>query len=152
MKSTLSRAALMALLASACSPFEDRVSAAIGAAARAEHAQEIRIASITDFKWDTMLVFDAYAPRAHVCQVLAVPAGDCASVVPFESVDDGIMSLAFVSDGRVVRYVRHGRGNGDFAPSPKRQAIPASKAVFKVVPSDPQPDGRRWVRLVLSEA
>ncbi|WP_157598268.1 MULTISPECIES: hypothetical protein [unclassified Rhizobacter] len=152
MKAAHALAVLTALLASACSPFEDRVSATIGAAARAEHAQEIRIASITDFKWDTMLVFDAYAPRAYVCQALAVPAGDCASVVPFESVDDGIMSLAFVSDGKVVRYVRHGRRNGDFAPSPKGQAIPASKAVFKVVLSDPEPDGRRRVRLVLSEA
>jgi hypothetical protein len=152
MKPTRTLTALMALLASACSPFEDRVSAAIGAAARAEHVQEIRIASLTDFKWDTMLVFGPYAPRAHVCEVLAVSADDCNSVVTFESVDDGVMSLAFVSDGRVVRYVKHGRGNGDFAPSPQRQAIPASKAVFKVVLSDPEPDGRRWVRLVLNEA
>jgi hypothetical protein len=152
MTSTRTLVALMAFLASACSPFEDRVSAAIGAAARAEHVQEIRIASITDFRWDTMVVFDAYAPRAQVCKVLAVPADDCNSVVTFESVDDGTMSLAFVSGGRVVRYVRHGRRNGDFAASPKQQAIPAAKAVFKVVLSAPEPDGRRWIRLVLSDA
>jgi hypothetical protein len=152
MRPTRTLPALMALVASACSPFEDRVSAAIGAAARADHVQQIRIASLTGFEWDTMVVFDAYAPRAHVCKVLAVPADDCDSVVTFESVDDGIMSLAFVSGGHVVRYVKHGRRNGDFAPSPKQQPIPASKAVFKVVRSDPEPDGRRWVRLELNGA
>jgi hypothetical protein len=151
MNTTRTLAALMACLASACSPFDDRVSAAIGAAARGGEVQEIRIASITDFAWDTMVVFDAYTPRTHVCKVLAVPAEDCGSVVPFESVDDGIMSLAFVSGTRVVRYVKHGRRNGDFTVGAKQQPIPASKAVFKVVLSDPEPDGRRWIRLVLNE-
>jgi len=151
MKHTSTLATLLALLASACSLVDDRVSAAIGAAARGPQAQEVRIAAVTDFEWEKMYLFGPYAPRAHVCAVLGVEPRQCERVVPFESVDDGVMSLAFVSGTQVVRYVRHSRLNGDFTPELKRQPIPASEAVFQVVPSGNAQDGRPWIKLVLKE-
>ena len=138
----------MALLASACSSVDDRVSAAIGNAVRDKQMQEIRIAALTDFEWDKVYLFDPYAPRAHICEVLGVEARQCERVVPFESMDDGIMSLAFVSGTRVVRYARHRRLNGDFTPVVSRQPLLASEAVFKVVPSGVLQDGRPWLKLV----
>ena len=140
----------MALLASACSLIDDRVSAAIGTAIRSEQVREVRIAALTDFEWDKLYVFDPYAPRVHVCKTLGVEAGQCERVVPFESMDDGTMSLAFVSGTQVVRYVRHSRLNGDFAAGVNGQPIPVSEAVFKVVPSGVTQDGRPWLKLVLN--
>lgn len=138
----------MALLASACSSVDDRVSAAIGSAVRDQQMPEIRIAALTDFAWEKVYLFGPYAPRAHICEVLGVEARQCERVVPFESVDDGIMSLAFVSGTQVVRYARHRRLNGDFTPVVSRQPILASEAVFKVVPSGVSQDGRPWLKLV----
>lgn len=138
----------MALLASACSSADDRVSAAIGNAVRDQQMQEIRIAALTDFEWDKVYLFDPYAPRAHICEVLGVEARQCERVVPFESMDDGIMSLAFVSGTQVVRYARHRRLNGDFTPVVSRQPLLASEAVFKVVPSGVLQDGRPWFKLL----
>jgi len=142
----------MALFASACSSVDDRVSAAIGDAVRDKQMQEIRIAALTDFEWEKVYLFDPYAPRAHICEVLGVEARQCERVVPFESMDDGIMSLAFVSGTEVVRYARHRRLNGDFTPVASRQPILATEAVFKVVPSGVLQDGRPWLRLVLNGA
>ena len=138
----------MALLASACSSVDDRVSAAIGRAVRDQQMKEIRIAALTDFAWEKVYLFGPYAPRAQVCEVLGVEARQCERVVPFEAMDDGIMSLAFVSGTQVVRYARHSRLNGDFTPVASRQPIPASEAVFKVVPSGLAQDGRPWLKLV----
>ncbi|SHM53956.1 hypothetical protein SAMN02787076_01551 [Rhizobacter sp. OV335] len=148
MKTPQALAIVMALLTSACSSVDDSVSAAIGNAVREKHAQEIRIAALTDFEWEKVYLFGPYAPRAHICEVLGVEARQCERIVPFESMDDGVMSLAFVSGTQVVRYARHSRLNGDFTPVANRQPILASEAVFKVVPSGLAQDGRPWVKLV----
>lgn len=145
-------ATLLALLVSGCSSVDEQVSSAIGAAVREGKVQELRLASITDFEWDKLYLFDPYTPRADVCNVLQVQAKYCERVVPFESTDDGIMTMAFVSGTRVVRYSKHSRWNGDFTPSPKQQPIPSVRAVFRVSPSGTSQDGKPWLKLTLNEA
>lgn len=152
MKRIATIATLSALFASACSPVDDQVSAAIGTVVREKHVQELRLVAVTDFEWDKLYIFDPYTPRTHVCDVLGVQIKYCERVVPFESTDDGIMTLAFISGTQVVRYARHSRWNGDFTPSPKKQPILAAKAVFRVVPSGVSHDGKQWLRLTLDEA
>lgn len=144
-------AALLSL-ASGCSSVDEQVSSAIGAAIRQNAAQELRLAAITNFEWDKLYLFDPYTPRGDVCNALQVQAKYCERVVPFESTDDGMMTIAFVSGTRVVRYSKHSRWNGDFTPSPKQQPIPSAKAVFRVSPSGTSQDGKVWLKLTLNEA
>jgi hypothetical protein len=144
--------ATLLALASGCSPVDQEVSSAIGAAVRENSAQELRLVAITDFDWDKLYLFDPYTPRSDVCNILQVQAKYCERVVPFESTDDGTMTMAFVSGTRVVRYSKHKRSNGDFTPSPKQQPIPSAKAVFRVSPSGTSQDGKPWLRLTLNEA
>jgi hypothetical protein len=152
MKRTVPLIALIALVATACSSPDDRVSRAIGNALRDQNAQEVRIAALTDFEWDKLYLFDPYTPRSEICKVLGVQVKNCESVVPFESENDGVMSIAFLSGTRVVRYSRHIRWNGDFTPSPGKQPIPASRAIFRVHPTGEFIDDKPWLKLVLNEA
>lgn len=152
MQRALLLAALLAPLACGCSSVDEQVSSAIGAAVREGKVHKLRLASITNFEWDRLYLFDPYTPRNDVCKALHVQEKDCERVVPFESTDDGIMTMAFVSGKRVVCYSKHSRWNGDFAPSPKQQPIPAGRAVFQVTPSGTSQDGRPWLKLTLDGA
>lgn len=152
----MKRSAALALLLSvgiaACSARLDDISRAIGALTRAQGATELRLAEVTWFTWDKVYLFGPYEPRVKVCEQLAVPPGSCERVVPFESTDDGVMTLVFVHGTQVVHCARHGRGNGDFTPVPLQQPIPAGQAIFRVVPSGVASDGTVWLRLVLRDA
>ena len=152
MKRTVPLVAMIALVAVACSSPDDQVSSTIGVALREQNAKEVRMTAVTDFEWDKLYLFDPYTPRSEICNVLGVQVKNCERVVPFESTDDGVMSMAFLSGTRVVRYSRHIRWNGDFTPSPKRQPIPAERAIFRVQPTGETRDGKPWLRLVLNEA
>lgn len=144
-------ASVVGLLIAGCSPVDDRVSAAIGTAVRERGVQELRLTAVTDFQWDKVYLFDPYTPRSRVCDVLGVQVRDCERTVPFESTDDGTMTLAFVSGTRVVRYSRHHRWNGDFTPSQPKQPVPAASAVFRVVPVSASDEGKKWLTLTLNE-
>jgi hypothetical protein len=145
-------ATLLCLIASACSPVDERVSSAIGNAVRDQKVQQLRLADLTTFKWDRVFLFEPYTPRTKVCQAIGVQPLRCQQVVAFESTDDGTMTLAFMSGGQLVRYARHSRWNGDFVPLSASQPIPASKAIFRVVPAGTAQNGTQWLRLSLNEA
>jgi hypothetical protein len=108
--------------------------------------------TVTNFEWDKMYLFGPYMPRTEICKILSVEVKNCEGVVPFESVDDGVMSIAFTSGTRVVRYSRHIRWNGDFAPIPTKQPILAPQAIFHVRPTGESNNGKPWLRLVLNDA
>jgi hypothetical protein len=141
-------ATLLALSLLGCSGGRE-VSEAIGNKVRVQNVKEIRLTEATNFKWEKVHFFGPYMPRSKICEVLGVQANQCESVVPHESVEDGLMSMAFVSGTRVVRYELHARWNGDFTPFPKTQPIPAEQAVFRVVPDGLAANGTTWLRLVL---
>ncbi|MCC2963136.1 hypothetical protein LK540_22125 [Massilia sp. IC2-278] len=136
-----------ALAAAACSDASD-TSEAIGRLIRTDKPAELRLADATRFAWDRVFIFEPYTSRARACGVLGVKDGDCERIVPFESMDDGEMSLAFLAQGRVVRYVRHSRANGDFVPVPANQPLARDDAVFRIVPFETLANGRTLLRLV----
>jgi len=148
MKSVGSLAAMLVLSSLGCSN-ADRVSKAIGYKVRAQQSQEIRLADATDFEWESVYLFEPYTPRAKVCDALGIQVKYCERFVPYESKDDGVMSMAFVSGNRVVHYELHTRWNGDFTPLPPKQPISAANAIFRVVPEGTAADGTAWLKLVL---
>ncbi len=93
-------------------------------------------------------MFDPYASVESICAALAVKGGDCTRIVSFASTDDGVMSLAFMSVGKVVRYERHLRGNGDFTPIAFQNPLTREEAVFRVMPEGLASDGGPWLKLV----
>lgn len=131
----------------ACSDASD-TSAAIGRLARADKPATLRLADATRFEWDGVFIFAPYTSRARVCGVLGIQDEECERTVPFESMDDGEMSLAFMAQGQVVRYVRHSRANGDFVPVPADQPLTRDDAVFRIVPFETMANGRTLIRLV----
>lgn len=151
-KSVAATLASVALSLLGCSAGEE-VSETIASRIRAPNLKEFRLTDATKFDWEKVYFFGPYMPRAEVCKRLAVQQKDCDSVVSFESVDDGVISLAFISGTGAIRYVRHKRINGDFFPLPKDQPISAAKAVFRIIPDGTTADGATtWKRLELSDA
>lgn len=142
--------ALTALLGvAACSDAPStKVSQSIGTLVRRPGATELRLADATDFGWDQVHLFEPYAPTGKICATLKLAASDCTRVVSFASTDDGVMSLAFMSAGKVVRYERHLRANGDFTPLPSQSPLARDEAVFRVVPGGLANDGGTWLKLV----
>lgn len=124
---------LMLALAGCSKPHP--ISEAIDKQARQPDAQTVRLADATPFAWDQVYLFGPYTARTTVCEVLKIEAGNCARQIAFESGDDTQMSLAFLSQGKLVQYVPHRRKHGDFTPVPKlaEQPIHAGNAVFRVV-------------------
>jgi len=136
-----------ALAVAACSDASD-TSEAIERLVRTDKPATLRLADATRFEWDQVFIFAPYTTRARACGVLGVQAEACERTVPFESMDDGEMSLAFMAQGRVVRYVRHSRANGDFVPVPAVQPLSRDEAVFRIVPFETMANGRTLIRLV----
>ncbi|MCA1246747.1 hypothetical protein [Massilia sp. MS-15] len=131
----------------ACSN-DSEVGHAIGKLVRARHVTELRLADATKFDWEQVYIFAPYTPRTAVCDTLGIQVKYCARFIPFESTDDGEMSLAFVTRGRLVHYARHSRFNGDFMPVLAKQPLLRTNAVFQVVPDGTASDGRTWFKLV----
>lgn len=109
---------------------------------------QIRLADAVPEKWDHVYVFGPYVPRGTVCGTLGVAANQCERVVPFESSNDGEMSLAFVADRQIVRYFLHNSKNGDFSPVATGLPVLRAKAVFRDVPGSTQYHGRRSLTFV----
>ncbi len=111
----------------------------------------IDLHKITKFSWDSMYLFGPYEPRSAICDTLNVQVKYCERVIPFESIDDSDMSIAFLLEGRLIRYIRHTRYNGDFVPLPKIQPVPASAAKFRVTITEGESDRKGWPKLVLDK-
>jgi hypothetical protein len=141
--------ACVAVGATGCSGDGD-VSRAIGAMVREPQVRPVVLSDATGFTWDEVYLFDPYAPRSSVCLTLKIAAPDCIRTIPFDSADDGEMSIAFLHRGRVVNYVRHSRRNGDFAPVPTEQPLSPATAVFRVVREVRESGGPTRFRLVLA--
>lgn len=99
-------------------------------------------------KWDHVYIFGPYVQRTNVCESLGVAAAQCERTVPFESSDDGEVSLAFVADRQVVRYFRHNSKNENFSPVATGLPVLRAKAVFRIVPGSPRYNGRRSLTFV----
>lgn len=124
---------MMSILVAACSDAPD-VSKAIGKLIEQRESKTIRLAEATRFAWDQVYLFGPYTPRQDVCSTLRIPDNDCERLVPFESSDDGEMSIAFLAQGEFVHFTRHVRSNGDFTPVPAEQPLSSDQAVFRVLP------------------
>ena len=117
-------------------------------AVRAPGAGELRLSEAADFDWDHVYLFPPYMPRERVCATRGIDTVVCKAAVRFESRTDNDMSLAFVRDGRLVRYHYHSRADADFTPLPRRQPVARRDAVFRIDPDDRVLNNRRWYRLV----
>ena len=125
------------------------VSKAIGKLVDERKSDTIRLADATSFEWDQVYLFGPYAARRDICATLRIGEADCARQVPFESQDDGDMSIAFMDKGRLVHYARHSRANGDFTPVPGAQPISRERAVFRKLSAGEAQAGPARGKLVL---
>lgn len=126
----------------------DPESQAIGRLALASEDGLLRLSDAVPAGWDHVHIFAPYAMRSDVCRTLGVAARECERVVPFASMDDGRFSLAFVADGRLLRYVDHPRHNGDFGRAASGKPVPRAQAVYRIVPGEPGYSGRRSLMYV----
>ncbi|TXF96908.1 hypothetical protein [Massilia arenae] len=120
----------VSIMAAGCSD-DARVSKAIGKLVDERESETIRLAEATSFAWDQVYLFGPYTARRHVCTTLGIQEEHCERQIPFESQDDGDMSIAFLAEGRLVYYARHSRANGDFTPVPAGQPLSRDRAVFR---------------------
>ena len=139
--------ASVAALTVACANRSD-VSNAIRELIVEDGIKTVRLVDATRFTWDQAYLFGPYTPRSTVCGILRIQENDCERQIPFESVDDGEMSIAFLAGDSLVHYASHHRRNGDFTPVPGRPLSPQT-AIFKVVQGDVANGPAPWIRLVL---
>lgn len=137
------------VIGSGCSNEVDPLSKAIGRVVREERTTELRLIEVTPFTWDKVYFFGPYAQHAAICSTLEIKTKDCDRIVSVASVDDGEMTIAFVTGKNVVHYALHTRWNGDFSPVPKSQPILREAAVFRVIVDGEASDGSPWYRLAL---
>ncbi|SFD21415.1 hypothetical protein [Massilia yuzhufengensis] len=142
-------AAAIILVGSACSRGSG-ISPAIRELVRESKTGTMQLADATPFTWDQVYLFDPYTPRSEVCRALRIQADECVRLVPFESTDDGEMSIAFLQHGQLIHYTAHSRSNGDFAPAPAAQPLSAKSAVFRIVREETAGERRFLLRLVES--
>jgi len=90
----------------------------------------VRIASLTDFAWESVHVFGPYASQEAINHELGFAWPEAARTGISGS--DGIALLVFVRDGAVVRYVAQPRREGDFAHVKMPGGLSPSEAVFVV--------------------
>jgi hypothetical protein len=81
---------------------ESEVSRSIGELFRAGHPTKLNLADTTKFEWEQVYFFAPYTPRTAVCDTLRIQVKYCGRLIPFESMDDGEMSLAFLTRGRLA--------------------------------------------------
>jgi hypothetical protein len=138
---------LLAFSALACTN-PASISEMLGKLTRDTDVTTVDLTQVTQFAWDEVYLFAPYTQRKQVCATLKIPAKDCERFIPFEANDDSEMTLAFVLQHCMVRYVRHGRRNGDFMPLPQANVVAEEDARFRVVRGG-SADGKDWPRLVL---
>jgi hypothetical protein len=136
--------AIVVMAGTACTGASD-VSNAIGTLARDGKQPVFRLDQATPFAWDHVVFFTPYLPRANVCTALNLARHDCRRLITFESEDDTEMTLAFIRQGVLVRYVMHTRDNGDFLPMASATVMTPDDAVFRSIYT-----GSRVRKLVLA--
>lgn len=96
-----------------------------------EHAGDgpFAIATATDFEWETLHVFGPYTPNEDVAPRLGFPWSGSIHV-DMQMRDDAVL-LVFVRSRKVVAYVAHPRGSGDFSVVPMKNAYTPDTAVFR---------------------
>lgn len=137
------------LVLTSCSAFEPsagKVGARIGEAIREMKAQEVDIASMTDFAWDELFLFGPYEDRSNICASLGLHGAECDHTAP-EYIDEGAFLMVFRLDGKIIHVENHRRYFGDFSRSGVPQPILRSAAKFSSRQGDTTTDGRPWYYL-----
>jgi hypothetical protein len=124
--------ATLSMVTVGCS-HEPEVSKSIGELIREQNKTSFHLTDVTGFTWDQAYFFPPYATRADVCATLRIEKQDCERRIPVESLDDGLMSIAFLANGRLVHYAMHKTYNGDFTSVTGQQPVSAKAARFRVV-------------------
>ncbi len=126
--------AVVAVCALGCAPSESRlvpnvsVAGAITHAARHGAGHTIRLAELTDFPWDTFVVFGPYTDRASAESVLGFPWPDYDK---FELASSESFSLLVFTKGQAIARVENlARSPVEFAPVALARRFTPAQAVF----------------------
>jgi hypothetical protein len=125
--------------------FSDKLAAEVERKRSSDSAVEIRLKDLTDFEWDRVHIFPSYTPHKVIDDDLGFVWQPARQIDM--SVRDDVNLMVFTEKGRVVFYVAHSRGRGDFDGAYKREGYSLDKAIFTVMEGEQQPDGRAWLRL-----
>ncbi len=125
---------------------EGVVSAALGREIEEGRPRPIVLATLTDFRWDELIVVGPYAEKQEVCERLALSRLGCI-VLTDPPMNDGEAVLVFRRDRSLVHSERHRRINGDVLGL--NAALTPVSAVFDVVTDGMSSSGKPWRRLVV---
>jgi hypothetical protein len=119
---------LLLLLCSCLGPnYDSKVSEAIAAQVK-QHKAPVKVAELTDFKWEKLYTFGPYTPQEDVDRALrfAWPDYDSTGL----NVSDQFSLLVFVAEGKVVRVSKYPAIQGRFSQT-THEGYPPHKAVFE---------------------
>jgi hypothetical protein len=125
--------------------FSDKLAAEVERKRSSDNAVEIRLKEITDFEWDRVFIFPSYTSHQRIDDDLGLVWQPARRIDM--SVRDDVNLIVFTGNGKVVFYVAHPRGRGDFDGAYKREGYSPDEAIFTVMEGERQPDGRAWLRL-----
>ena len=114
---------LLVFAAYAEKPIRPLVSSPLAHAIRTQ--EDIDLAAVTDFEWDTVYIFPPYTPANDVKKKVGrlVPSSIEAS--------DSVVLLVFLHRGQIVRFADFERRIGDFSAASGAEGIPRSVAKFR---------------------
>lgn len=91
--------------------------------------EPIRMAAVTDFKWDQLFLFAPYTPTEHIVTVTGLNSAAEVESSGIEGRDD-ITLLVFLADGKLQKWVPFPRGKVDFAGLAEEGPLTPEQAVF----------------------
>jgi hypothetical protein len=120
-------AAWFVVLTIACTSTRDQeVSRRISAAAEASDVSVVNVPELATFAWDRLIIFPPYTSSSQIEKELGFSWSESDWI---EKRDD-VALLVFVDQGRVVRFVDHPRGRGDFSKCHRTGGFGRTEAVF----------------------
>jgi hypothetical protein len=121
---------LLMLLLSGCTgvDYDANVSTAIATQVQ-QNKMPIKIADLTDFKWEKLHVFTPYTPQKSVDRALGFHWQDYQSTGLIAS--DQFCLLVFVANGKVIKVSEYPVNKGTFAPKSTDGYLP-NQALFEI--------------------
>jgi hypothetical protein len=125
--------------------FSDKLAAEVERKRSSDKAVEIRLKELTDFEWERVHIFPSYSSHQIIDDDLGFVWQPARRIDI--SLRDDVNLMVFTEKRRVIFYVAHPRGRGDFDGAYKREGYSPDEAIFSVMEGERQPDGRAWLRL-----
>jgi len=113
---------------------EDKFQVLINNASSSTDTIIFKLDTLTNFKWDTLLVFTPYTPINKVQKIININL----SLIEETNIEylDHLNILAFIRNGKLIKYCKLPRDKGDFDSIDATMFFVPDSSLFKILKTD----------------